>query len=272
MYYLPAAPPDVIRDSSPHFIAHPPHPGFPIPAPEALALSIGKQLEYYFSDENLQKDPYLLSLMDDQGWVSISKIADFNRVKKMTSNIPFLLDAFRSSNNIELQGDKIRKRVDWSKWLGRNVISSKPQAQNGLQEFPPSDESLRQYSPSKKDTAEVGESFPECDSEKVLSSGEARELVGDSGDANRAFTCTSTSEVHPPSFADHEHQSMEEQSTFMLDEELNWSRQLSSKMIFHLVEVGKCLPWKPFTILLGFAESADHTMDTNLTVVSCICI
>ncbi|KAJ4970946.1 hypothetical protein NE237_004045 [Protea cynaroides] len=293
MYYLPAAPPDAIRGSSPRFIAHPPHPGFPIPAPEALALrtNIGKQIEYYFSDENLQKDPYLLSLMDDQGWVSISKIADFNRVKKMTSNIPFILDALRSSNNIEMQGDKIRKRDDWSKWLGRNVISSKPQARNGevgLQEFPPSDESLRQYSPSKKDTAEVGESFPECDSEKVLSSGEARELVGDSGDPNRAFTCASTSvstfsetgtshscrfdkdlangisdiknassdyyvssecsqgSAGPPSFADHGHQSMEvlldlstqnlcglpndsvsdpsgytgEQSTFMLDEEL----------------------------------------------------
>lgn len=35
---------------------------------------------FFFSDANLQKDHYLLSLMDEEGWVSINKIADFNRV------------------------------------------------------------------------------------------------------------------------------------------------------------------------------------------------
>lgn len=34
----------------------------------------------FFSDENLQNDHYLISLMDDQGWVPISTIADFKRV------------------------------------------------------------------------------------------------------------------------------------------------------------------------------------------------
>ena len=32
------------------------------------------------SDENLQNDQYLISRMDDQGWVPISIIADFKRV------------------------------------------------------------------------------------------------------------------------------------------------------------------------------------------------
>jgi la-related protein 1 len=32
------------------------------------------------SDENLQNDHYLISLMDDQGWVPVSIIADFKRV------------------------------------------------------------------------------------------------------------------------------------------------------------------------------------------------
>lgn len=32
------------------------------------------------SDGNLQNDHYLISLMDDQGWVPISIIADFKRV------------------------------------------------------------------------------------------------------------------------------------------------------------------------------------------------
>ncbi|KAJ4979342.1 hypothetical protein NE237_010122 [Protea cynaroides] len=226
MYYLPAAPAESIRGPPPRFIAHPPHPGFPIPAPETVALrtNIAKQIEYYFSDENLQKDPYLLSLMDDQGWASISKIADFNRVKRMTTNIPFILDALQSSSSIEVQGDKIRKRDDWSKWLGKNTLSPKLQAQDGkvdekafvtlktselnggnkcninqgifeaTREFPPIDESLVQHSPSKKDTSKIGSSFSECDTGKVLVSDEARELGGETGDPSTAFNCGLTSE------------------------------------------------------------------------------
>ncbi|OVA04276.1 Protein of unknown function DM15 [Macleaya cordata] len=119
MFYLPpAALPDAITNAA-CFTPHPSQPGFSIPSSEALILKgkIIKQIEYYFSDENLQKDHYLLSLMDDQGWVSVHKIADFNRVKRMSTNIPFILDALRSSSIIEELGEKLRRRDDWSKWL-----------------------------------------------------------------------------------------------------------------------------------------------------------
>ncbi|KAF9597283.1 hypothetical protein IFM89_016424 [Coptis chinensis] len=132
MYYFPAGYPDSIR--GPRFFPHPPHPGLPIPPPsEVLLLSanVVKQIEYYFSNENLQKDHHLLSLMDDQGWVAISKIADFNRVKRMTTDIPFILDALHGSSVVEVQGNKIRKRDDWSKWImasGPNISLSKSQS------------------------------------------------------------------------------------------------------------------------------------------------
>lgn len=38
----------------------------------------------FFSDENLQNDNYLISLMDEQGWVPIKIIADFKRVILVT--------------------------------------------------------------------------------------------------------------------------------------------------------------------------------------------
>lgn len=42
---------------------------------------ISKLSEFFFgSDGNLQNDPYLISLMDNQGWVPISVIAEFKRV------------------------------------------------------------------------------------------------------------------------------------------------------------------------------------------------
>nr|DAD43170.1 TPA_asm: hypothetical protein HUJ06_001400 [Nelumbo nucifera] len=221
MYYLPAAPPETIRGPPPRFIAHPPHHVFPIPTPETVALraNIVKQIEYYFSDENLQKDHYLISLMDDQGWVLISKIADFNRVKKMTTNVLFILDALRSSAIIEVQGDKIRRRDDWTKWLPayrQHVFSSKSDEKGaaslkntelnegnvyergiseGCMEFPLGSESLVDHLSSDKGTSKVECSNSESNTENVHSGSETQ-LHGNTGDASRMFTSESSSEIN----------------------------------------------------------------------------
>ncbi|URE12736.1 la domain containing protein [Musa troglodytarum] len=95
----------------------------------ALRTNIVRQIEYYFSDENLKTDLYLISLLDEQGWVPIYRIMDFNRVKKMTNNIPFILDALGSSL-VEVQDDKIRRHRDWSKWVRvstHSTVSPQPQ-------------------------------------------------------------------------------------------------------------------------------------------------
>ncbi|XP_004149652.1 LOW QUALITY PROTEIN: la-related protein 1A [Cucumis sativus] len=117
MYYVPVPPPDAI--GRPQFIPHPINPRASMLPPDMLALrtNIIKQIEYYFSDENLKTDHYLISLMDDHGWVPISAIAEFKRVKKMSTDISFILDSLHSSANVEVQGDKVRKRDEWSKWV-----------------------------------------------------------------------------------------------------------------------------------------------------------
>ncbi|GLJ51682.1 hypothetical protein SUGI_1098310 [Cryptomeria japonica] len=128
MYYVPAAPPEPMR-AAPYF-AHPPHPPPSVIMPDPLALRVIKQIDYYFSVENLCKDVYLRSQMDAQGWVPISIIANFNRVHSMTTNINFILDVLRSSNIVEVQGDKLRKRTDWLKWLPshhNSVPNAQPQ-------------------------------------------------------------------------------------------------------------------------------------------------
>ena len=42
--------------------------------------------EYYFSDENLQKDFFLRNQMDEEGFVPISVIANFNRLQALTQD------------------------------------------------------------------------------------------------------------------------------------------------------------------------------------------
>ncbi|XVF20205.1 hypothetical protein REPUB_Repub11eG0177900 [Reevesia pubescens] len=132
--YVPIAPPGSIRGPHPpRFVPYPINPGTAMFPPETVTLraNIVKQIEYYFSDENLQNDHYLISLMDDQGWVPISTIADFKRVKRMSTDIQFILDALLSSTTVEVKGDKIRRRDEWSKWIpdsSKTTLSSEAQA------------------------------------------------------------------------------------------------------------------------------------------------
>ncbi|KAM7497010.1 hypothetical protein LguiA_021424 [Lonicera macranthoides] len=130
IYYVPAPPPGSVRmPHQPFFVPPPLSSGTLVPPSETLTLkaSIAKQIEYYFSDENLQTDHYLISLMDAQGWVPISTIADFKRVKRMSTDISFILDALQDSSAVEVQDNKVRRRDEWSKWI-RATGEYKPSA------------------------------------------------------------------------------------------------------------------------------------------------
>ncbi|KAH7387127.1 hypothetical protein KP509_16G006800 [Ceratopteris richardii] len=55
--------------------------------------------------------------MDEWGFIPVSVIANFNRVKMITQNPYFIVEALRLSNVVEVQGDKVRKKGDWANWL-----------------------------------------------------------------------------------------------------------------------------------------------------------
>ncbi|XP_050383026.1 la-related protein 1C-like [Argentina anserina] len=96
----------------------PPRPPLIFAGPDLqLHTKIINQIDYYFSNENLIKDTFLRQNMDDQGWVRIKLIAGFNKVMNLTDNIQIILDALRMSTVVEVQGDKIRRRNDWMKWV-----------------------------------------------------------------------------------------------------------------------------------------------------------
>lgn len=124
IYFLPSPPPVSVRvPYPPFFVPHPVSSGASTPPSPTLALreSIVKQIEYYFSDQNLQNDHYLLSLMDDQGWVPISIIADFKRVKRMSTDIAFIIESLQASSTVEVKADKLRRRDEWSKWVSASA-------------------------------------------------------------------------------------------------------------------------------------------------------
>uniref|UniRef100_A0A1D1XWM7 La-related protein 1B n=1 Tax=Anthurium amnicola TaxID=1678845 RepID=A0A1D1XWM7_9ARAE len=113
LFYVPTPPPPESLVGMP-FVA-PPVMFFAAPDPQ-LQASVAKQVDYYFSAENLCKDIYLRQNMDEEGWVPVSLIAGFNRVRNLTTNIQFILETLKTSTVVEVQGDKVRRRNDWMNW------------------------------------------------------------------------------------------------------------------------------------------------------------
>ncbi|KAF2189535.1 hypothetical protein K469DRAFT_42249 [Zopfia rhizophila CBS 207.26] len=83
---------------------------------------VSMQLEYYFSVENLCKDIFLRKHMDSKGFVFLSVIAEFNRIKQLTADIELIKYACSQSPSIEhIVGadgkDRLRRRDGWEQWV-----------------------------------------------------------------------------------------------------------------------------------------------------------
>lgn len=88
---------------------NPSGPGGGIPL-DQLKQMLSSQLEYYFSRENLANDAYLLSQMDNDQYVPIWTVANFNQVKKLTKDIKLITEVLRESPNVQVdeEGQKVR--------------------------------------------------------------------------------------------------------------------------------------------------------------------
>ncbi|CAG9530147.1 unnamed protein product [Cercopithifilaria johnstoni] len=104
--------------SVPYHSAYPPiSPQAPITG-ETLKEYVRKQIEYYLSPENLQKDFYLRRKMDKNGFLSLVLIASFPRVRTLTDNIVLITEALRNSEKVELSDDSenVRPRDNPQQW------------------------------------------------------------------------------------------------------------------------------------------------------------
>lgn len=89
----------------------------PEPDAEEERVKLLKQIEFYFSKENLCSDVYLRQQMDGQGWVDISLIAGFKKVQGLKKDLQYIKETVQSSSILEMKDDKIRKHNDWEKWV-----------------------------------------------------------------------------------------------------------------------------------------------------------
>ncbi|XP_041467426.1 la-related protein 4-like isoform X3 [Lytechinus variegatus] len=80
------------------------------PKGDDLRKRLQRQLEYYFSRENLANDRYLQSQMDSDQYVTIKTIASFNAVTKLTHELQLVIDVLRESPLVQVdeKGEKVR--------------------------------------------------------------------------------------------------------------------------------------------------------------------
>ena len=74
---------------------------------DELKQKIIRQVEYYFSDENLPTDKFLLNAMkkNKKGFVPISTIATFHKMKKLTRDIALIVSALKESSFLVVSAD-----------------------------------------------------------------------------------------------------------------------------------------------------------------------
>ena len=85
---------------------------------DQLLDAVRKQVEYYFSKENLQSDAYLTSQMDASMTVPISVVMKFAKMKALTEDETILRKALETSN-LTVIDDRIKANI---KAVGRSTI------------------------------------------------------------------------------------------------------------------------------------------------------
>ena len=84
--------------------------------------------------DNLCKDMFLRKHMDSQGFVFLSVLAKFNRIKQLTLDMELIRYVCLNSTNIEFRlgtdgVDRLRKREGWQQWV-LSMDERDPSAQN----------------------------------------------------------------------------------------------------------------------------------------------
>lgn len=87
-----------------------------------LMNSVAGQLNYYFSVDNLCKDMYLRKHMDSQGFVPLKLIADFKRMKDLTTDSDIIKSIAVQSPEYEVRTNPegqhlLRKSEAWEKFV-----------------------------------------------------------------------------------------------------------------------------------------------------------
>lgn len=73
--------------------------------------------EYYFSDENLASDIFMRRKMSKDGYIPVSLIASFNRMKQLTQDVKLIIDVCKTSDKLQVKDEVwVSSVICYIKW------------------------------------------------------------------------------------------------------------------------------------------------------------
>ncbi|KDN35317.1 La-domain-containing protein [Tilletiaria anomala UBC 951] len=87
--------------------------------PDGPTYQLLAQIEFYFSQRNLQGDFFLRNCMDSDGWVPVSTVAAFNRIKRLGADLKTVVDTLLYSTVLDVDPERmmVRKMFGWEAWV-----------------------------------------------------------------------------------------------------------------------------------------------------------
>src|SRR3990167_2929182 len=108
------------------------------PEGDALKEAILKQVEFYFSQQNLATDGFLVSQMDENRYVLLSLIASFTKLKAITTDINLIIESLKNSTIVELSPDNQKIKPKESKKRNTLILHNLPEGTTDeVPTFPP---------------------------------------------------------------------------------------------------------------------------------------
>ncbi|KAH0834921.1 hypothetical protein J3R83DRAFT_10605 [Lanmaoa asiatica] len=105
----PYAPPELESYEAVHPV---PQPRIPFTSAtysvDAMRNCLLGQLEYYLSPQNMAQDLYLRQRMDNEGWIPISLLASFKRVRQLQTDVDIVREVLSQSGMVEVSRDWVR--------------------------------------------------------------------------------------------------------------------------------------------------------------------
>ncbi|XP_050441321.1 la-related protein 1B isoform X2 [Adelges cooleyi] len=89
---------------------------YPVINEQTVINLLKQQISYYFSTDNLCKDTFFRFHMDDDGFVPVTFIASFKRVRELSQDVSLVLKAMIDMEELEIKGHMVRSRNDPTKW------------------------------------------------------------------------------------------------------------------------------------------------------------
>lgn len=92
------------------------HHQYPVLDNSVVRDLLKKQIEYYFSEDNLVGDFYMRQQMRPDGSIPIEFIAAFNRVQKLTNDYNVILQALQDSSEVVCDGFSVKPKINPEQW------------------------------------------------------------------------------------------------------------------------------------------------------------